>query len=79
MNFFKKKQKFEIEFYPISNKYFPKYNDYYLKRYYITGIIIIEDDFLFAQSFQSEKNALDFINEFKEQQFKKNIKIIPVN
>lgn len=36
MNFFKKKQKFEIEFYPISNKYFPKYNDYYLKRYYIT-------------------------------------------
>lgn len=72
------KSNFSIEYYPISRKYFPKYKNYYLQSNYQSGIIKTLDSYCFAYAdyFYTEQGASDFIELFKEHQFKKNITII---
>lgn len=66
---------FSIEFYPLTNRYYPKYKDYYLKKVGNTGIIepIEEYLFTFAKWGRTEKEADKIIEMFKEQRLKKNV------
>lgn len=72
---------FTIEHYPLTGSYFPKYKEDYLTQDYSTGIVKIQPKrfFSYANSFQTEKGALEFIDKFKEHQLKVNVKIIPTN
>jgi len=76
----KKRSKFSIEYYPITNAYYPKYKDRYLQKDYQTGIIKSLDDYLFmyANSFKTSLQAEKFIELFKEQQLKENVITIEV-
>ena len=71
-----KKEKFTIEYYPQTNKYFPKYGDKYLERIYPTGIVTTQKLHLieYAKSFDTKEAAERFIELFKEQQLKENVK-----
>ena len=73
-----KKSKFGIEYYPITKKYFPKYNGMYMNTFWVTGIIREESFMVVADSFKTEAAALEHIEKFKEQQLKENVKTIPV-
>lgn len=66
---------FSIEFYPITNRYYPKYKKKYLRKSYSTGIVESIDEFLFpyADHGKSEEEAYRIINLFKEQQLKENV------
>ena len=81
-NFFKKKKTtkkgsdFKIEYYPLSRNYFPKYRNYYLRRNLFTCEIVFTQQLIFGDSFISEEDARNFIDEFKEQEFKETMKII---
>ena len=67
--------KFEIEYYPLSKKYYCKVNGRYLKTDYHTGIIRTTDwdDLVFAEQFSEENYAKQLIEKYKEQHFKENI------
>ena len=72
-------ERFKIIHFPLSNKYYPKVDDDWLRKTYATGIIIKEDCFPVADGFDTEEKALRFINLYKEQQLLENVKIINVN
>ena len=66
--------KFEIDYFPLSKKYFCKVNGVYLKTRWPTGIIEqTEFDLLFADQFNSEESAKECIERYKEQRYKENI------
>lgn len=69
---------FTIEHYPITNRYYPKYKNFYLQRDYKTGIVFKKEEYLFAfaDNFKTEKDCYQIIELFKEQQLKENIKTI---
>lgn len=71
-------KKFSIEHYPLTNKYFPKYKNYYLQKHYLTGIVEAKEPFLFqyADSFRTEEGCYKLIELFKEQQLKENVETI---
>ena len=71
---------FTIEHYPITGRYYPTYNNYYLKTQSSTGIVKPIESFLFAYAdkFNTEEGARRLIDLFKEQQLKENIKITTV-
>lgn len=71
-------ERFKIIYFPLSNKYYPKVDDDWLKKVYATGIIIKEDYFPIADGFDTEEKALHFINLYKEHQLLQNVKIINV-
>lgn len=73
-----KQPEFTIEFYPLTNKYFPKYLDYFLYKDSTTGIVDTTTLMVITYSFNSEDKAKELINLFKEQSLKENIKIINV-
>jgi hypothetical protein len=71
--------KFEIEYYPLSKKYFCKVNGSYLKKHYLTGIVQTTDfDLLFADSFITEDEAMKLIELYKEQKFKKTVVVTEI-
>jgi hypothetical protein len=72
--------RFTVEYYPLTKVYFCKCGDEYLKRGYRTGIIELLDDYCFAYAtqFYTEQEALKFIELYKEQQLKQNVKTIQV-
>ena len=69
---------FSIEFYPITNRYYPKYKHFYMGKNYSTGVIEPKEDYLFTYALftKTEAEADDIIKIFKEQQLKENIRII---
>jgi len=72
---------FSIEYYPITDRYYPKYKNYYLKTFSCTGVVEKKEDFLFAYAeyFKSKDEAKKLIEKFKEQYLKKNVETITVN
>ncbi len=72
---------FSIEYYPITDRYYPKYKSFYLKTNYSTGIIEKKVDYLFsyAEYGRNEQEAKSLIEKFKEQYLKENVKTIAVN
>ena len=73
------KSDFSIEHYPITKRYYPKYNDYYyLKVNELTGIIEKKDAYFFSHADygETEEEAKELIEKFKEQQLKVNVKKI---
>jgi hypothetical protein len=72
---FKKKKEFSIEYYPITGKYFAKYNNLYLHTNRNTGIVNTIKPYLFefADKFNCEEDAFSLIDLFKEQRLKENI------
>lgn len=71
----KPKGLFSIEYYPLTNRFYPKYGKNYLVFDDRTGIINQVDPFLWARanSFNTEQKADEFIKLFKEQQLKENV------
>lgn len=72
---------FSIEYYPITDRYYPKYKSFYLKTGYNTGIVEVKEPYLFAYAEygSDEIEAMKIIERFKEQRLKENVKTIPVN
>lgn len=71
---------FSIEYYPITNRYYPKYKGYYLGTNPLTGIIEKKEEYLFAfaEYGRNEQQAKKLIEKFKEQWLKVNVKTIAV-
>lgn len=69
---------FSVEFYPLTNRYYPKYKDYYLKTCWSTGIVETREGYLFAYADYgtTEEEADDIIRRFKEQWLKENVRTI---
>lgn len=76
-NWLKRKPKFSIEYYPITKRYYPKYDGWFLYTHPFMGIVTIKliD---FADYGDTEAGAREIINKFKEQQLKENVITIPV-
>lgn len=81
-NWFKSKPKkvvkdlFIIEHYPLSNSYFVKYKDQYIKIWYSTGFPALEPKIIYAHSCKTLEAAEDLIKLYKEFHYKNNVKII---
>lgn len=71
-------KRFKIIHFPLSGKYYPQFDGWWLKKVYATGIIIKEDYFPVADGFRTEDDALKFIEIFKEQYLMENVKVIDV-
>jgi hypothetical protein len=73
--------RFSIEYYPITDRYYPKYKSYYLQTRHSTGIVEKIEDYLFsfAEYGKNEDEAKKLIERFKEQWLKENVKTIAVN
>ena len=71
-------KRFSIEYYPLTNRYYPKYDNYYLKTNWQTGIVETKEDYLFVYAGygNTEEEAKKLIELFKEQQLKENVKTI---
>ena len=71
---------FSIEYYPITDRYYPKYKNYYLKTNYSTGIVEKKEAFLFSYAGygRNEDEAKKLIEKFKEQWLKENVETIAV-
>ncbi len=67
---------FKIVNYPITGVYFPKYKGDWLNKSSRSGIIRIETYFFIADSCSTEEEAKEYIELYKEQWFKKNVKVI---
>ena len=83
MKWFRKKKKedtspFTIEYYPLTKMYIPKYYHYYLDVFCKTGIVSTTTNLIIAESFKTEEEAIELINKFKEQRFKKGVRIIQI-
>jgi len=78
-NLFKPKSRFNILYYPLSQKYYVQFNGYWLKKTYCTGIIQKENYFAVADYFDTKEEALEFIDMFKEQYFMKTVVKIDVD
>ncbi len=76
----KRVSKFSIEYYPLTSRYYPKYGKYYLQKDFRTGIVDLNEAFLFsyADYGRTEQEADEIIELFKEQQLKENVKTLPV-
>lgn len=72
------KSKFSIEFYPLTGRYYPKYEDYYLRTQYGTGIMDLQESryFMYADYGKTEQEADAIIAKFKEQRLKENVTTI---
>ena len=71
----KEKSDLYIEYYPLTNRYYPKHKQNYIKRNYLTGIYETMKPFLFsfADYGKTEEEALKIIKLFSEQYLKKNV------
>lgn len=69
---------FSLEYYPITDRYYPKYKNYYLKTNYYTGIVETKEYYLFpyAEYSKTKHGAEEIIEKFKEQILKENVKTI---
>lgn len=67
-----KPPEFEIEHYPITGRFYPKYRGDYIQRNSDTGIygLLGEHLFAFADYGTTEQNAQEIIRMFKEQRLK---------
>lgn len=74
----KEEPEFTIEHYPVTDRYYPKRKSYYLKNRYSTGIMeeMRPELFGYASYGETEKEARELIELFKEQRLKKNVKTI---
>ena len=74
----KYKVDFTIEFYPLTQRYYPMYKGKYMQIEYNTGIVKLKEPYLFAYaSFGlNEEEADAIIARFKEQRLKQNVVII---
>lgn len=70
-------KRFKIIHFPLSGKYYPQFDGWWLKKV-TTGIIIKEDYLPVADGFRTELEALKYIEIFKEQYLMENVKIIDV-
>lgn len=77
-NWFKRTSKFSIEYYPITKRYYPKYDGCFLYTRPFTGIVTINNNITFADYSNTEAGAREIINKFKEQQLKENVITIPI-
>lgn len=68
---------FYIEYYPETNKYYPRYKSYFLKKDYYTGIVRTESMIDIADSFNTKEKAEKLIGLFEEQRHKENVQKIP--
>lgn len=73
-----KTPEYSVEYYPLTNRYYPKYRHYYLGTHWNTGIVELKEAYLFgyADYSETEKGAEEILEKFKEQQLKVNIKTI---
>jgi len=73
-----KRSYFSLEFYPLTNRYYPKYKNYYMRTRWSTGIVELKEDYLFsfAEYGNTEAEADKIIEKFKEQQLKENVRTI---
>jgi hypothetical protein len=69
---------YQIEYYPLTNKYYPTYKGQYLYLHPQTGIFSYQDYMAYAQNFTDEQAAIKCLSIFKEQHFKANVKYIDV-
>lgn len=73
---FKKKKKeinnadFEIVEFPATKKYCAKYKGWYLRQFYITGIVSLDESLDFATIVHSKGEAEKLITQYREQRFK---------
>lgn len=73
-----KTSKFKIEYYPEADKYYPTYKGCYFYLNWATGIYELQDRMSYAKYERTEADAMYHIKQYKEQQFKENVKIIDV-
>lgn len=73
-----KENVFSIEYYPLTERYYPKYKSYYLYLSTVTGIIEKKEPFLFAFASygKTQEEAEKFIVLFKEQRLKEGVVVI---
>lgn len=66
---------FSVEFYPLTDRYYPKYKSFYLKTNYMTGIVEAMEPYLFmyAEYGKTEAEAEKIIERFKEHYLKENV------
>lgn len=71
---------FKIEHYPLSGRFYPKVDGYYIQKDTSTGIFVRRDEALFCLSDYGESidEALKIINEYKELILKENCETINV-
>jgi len=74
-----KKNEFLIEYYPENEKYLVKVNGNYLNQPNTDGFYRLTNWIMLAEKFKTEEKARKAIEKFKEQIFKKTVKIIPVD
>jgi len=72
------KDKFTIEYYPYSRKYYALCNGQFMTDGYPTGIIRLVDRIILADPCKTEEEATKRISLYKEQQYKENVKVIEV-
>ncbi len=77
----KDSKSFSLEYYPITNRYYPKYKQFYLLTDPNTGIINTKESclFTFVDFATTREKAESIIDLFKEQQLKHNVKTIYLN
>lgn len=73
-----KKAIYTIEHYPISGRYYPKYDRYYMERNLWTKLIELRRDYRGSCviSTNNEEDSDKIISEFKEQWFKETMRTI---
>jgi len=69
------KYKYQIIYYPLAGNYYSKYNGYYLRIGYLTGIVETTEYIQYADHFSKRKYAEDLIALHKEQITKENVEI----
>jgi hypothetical protein len=71
----KKRSDFSIEYYPLTDRYYPKYKNYYMGTEWTTGIIVLKESYrlAFADWGKTEEEADKIIERFKEHQWKENV------
>lgn len=65
-----KQVEFEVEFYPFSGKYYPKFRGNFLYHNGLSGVYTTQSDMLYAEGFHCEERAINCLKQFREQRSK---------
>lgn len=66
---------FTIEHYPMTNRYYPKYDDYFLYKDPDTGLYRMSGYMPYSEYSETLEGAKKIIDEYKELQLKEGIKV----
>ena len=71
------KVRFDVQYFPVSGRYYPRDNGSYLKRSWKEGTIVKEDYEPVANWFTSEEKAIAFLDEYIESDTRVGTEIRP--